>query len=319
LLLTVTAYVGGFPPVQHLRRVDRLTLRANSRHEKSRWQKVLESVMLSLSDQQLVTGLAILIAGYYEMVHNNLSVYHWNIVIYLSWMSSAVHIASLTFLSDVFNRSHTLRNIRVAGMLALSILLVAAMWPLRRLDVPLDTPVKCLWGIRPWNAHIELYDARSVDADRVLSAVMLVGGYIWKLSQLLGSSSGWVRRWLVAKPQAATERRMRTSVENQSSRWLARLAHLLLTYCYIIFVIYAELAESFAAVVIYLSLALPWGTVCIFHYRNLVPDDVRAGESAMTFGQVVPILLLILPVLAGVSSYAQSRGECDIPGTLYEY
>lgn len=29
--------------------------------------------MMSISDQQLVTGLAILVAGYYEMMNNNLS------------------------------------------------------------------------------------------------------------------------------------------------------------------------------------------------------------------------------------------------------
>lgn len=127
-----------------------------------------------------MAGLAILVSGYYEMIHNDLSVYHWNIVIYLSWMSSAVHIASLTLLTDVFNKKPDafnngpiLRNIRVAGMLSLFILLVAAMWPLRRLYVPLDTRVKCLWVHRPWNAHVELYDARSVD--RVLSAIMFFG------------------------------------------------------------------------------------------------------------------------------------------------
>jgi hypothetical protein len=75
LLLTVTAYLGGFLPSHYLRRADRRVLHANSRNEDSRWRDIFEGVTLSFSDQQLVTGLAILVAGYCEMLNNNLSLY----------------------------------------------------------------------------------------------------------------------------------------------------------------------------------------------------------------------------------------------------
>jgi hypothetical protein len=326
LLLAVAAYVGGFLPGQYLRRADRLVLYANNRNEHSRWREIFESVTLSLSDQQLVTGLAILIAGYYEMLNNNLSVYHWNIVINLAWMSSAVHIASLTLLRDVLNKGPTLRNVRVAGMLLLFMLLTTAMWPLRRMDVPLGTPVKCLWRSRPWNAHLAtdytniatdyIHSSENsgsnytkLDPDRMITVLMLLCAYIWKLSQLFSSSKGWVRKWLVAKPQAATERLMRRVLLSHRPNWLVRPAYLMLTQAYIVTVVYVEMAESFAAVIMYLCMALPWGTFCIFYYRNVVPGEVKDGESTLSFGQLVPLLLLILPVLAGLNTYGLSTSE----------
>jgi hypothetical protein len=107
MLLALAAYAGEFLPAHFLRRVDKRIFRANSRNQHSRWRNVIESVMMSLSDQQLVTGFAILIAGYYEMMNSNLSIYHWRIVTYLAWLSSSVHIASLTLLRDVLNKNPT--------------------------------------------------------------------------------------------------------------------------------------------------------------------------------------------------------------------
>jgi hypothetical protein len=311
LLVAITAYVGGFLPGRYLRRADRLVLHANSRNEDSRWREIIEGVILSFSDQQLVTGLAILVAGYYEMLNNNLSLYHWNIVVYLAWMSSAVHIASLTLLKDAFNKRPMLRNIRVAGMLALLILLILAMWPLRRFRMIEDSdeiPVRCLWGSRPWdslyNNEQQLAYYSSTDLNWALSITMLLVAYVWKLSQLFSSSRGWVRKYLVAKPQAATERLMRRALLSHRSKWLTRPAYFLLTYCHIIAVVYTEMADSFAAVIIYLCLALPWGTLCILDKRRHVLDYVRAGESKLTFGQLVPLFLLVLPGLSACGLFA---------------
>lgn len=298
LLVAITAYVGGFLPGHYLRRADRLVLHANSRNEDSRWRDIFESVTLSFSDQQLVTGLAILVAGYYEMFNNNLSVYHWNIVVYLAWMSSGVHISTLTLLKDVFNKQPTLRNIRVAGMLALLILLITAMWPLRRYYVTKEIPVRCLWGSRSLNFRQELLNYKFVNPEWTFSITTLLVAYVWKLSQLFSSSRGWVRRWLVARPQAATERLMRRALLSRRSKWLTRPAFFLLAYCHIIAVVCIEMADSFAAVLMYLFLVLPWGAFCILDARNQLDDDVKAGESKLTFGQLVPLFLLVLPGLS---------------------
>lgn len=297
MFLSLAANIGGFLPSHYLRRVDRRIFRANSRNQDSRWRNIIEKVVISVSDQQLVTGLAILAPGYYEIMDNNLSVYHWQIVVYLAWLSSAVHIASLTLLRDVFNNNPNLRNLRVAGILVLLALLEVTMWPTRftaYLSVGnLGMPVRCWWKPTQMRSPKPLgVDLSHVDQSWVLTVVMLLLAYVWKLSQLLTSSRGFVRRWLVAKPEAAIERLMRKATLSHRSgrlRWL--------TAIYIHFVTYAEFAESFAASMLYSCLALPYGITLIIGRRSSMDDEVIAGEQRPTFGQLVPLFLLVLPIL----------------------
>lgn len=293
VLLALLAYMGGFLPNHFLRPVDRQVFRANSRNAHSRWRKIFENVMMSLSDQQLVTGLAILVAGYYEMMNSYLDSYHWEIVVYLAWMSSSVHIASLTVLRDVFNRNPTLRNLRVAGMLILLALLSVATWPTRLNSSVSFMPAKCLWS-----SFFAPRSTRSrIDPNWVLTMVMLIFAYVWKLSQLFASSRGWVRTWIVAKPEAALERLMRRAVKSHRSIWLRWPAYKIATICYMIFIAYAGVAESFAASIIYLCITFPYGVVIIVRVRSSMDDEFIASEQRLTFGQLVPLFLLIIPVL----------------------
>ena len=207
-------------PGPHLRRVDRQVFWANSRNEGSRWRTVIEKVMMSLSDQQLVTGLAILIAGYYEMMNNNLALYHWHMIVWLALLSSSVHIASLTLLRDVLNNNPVLRNLRVAGMLILLALLATATWPTRAGLSAIPVPAKCCWTQSRALEYMSQPVFYGFDPSWCITLVMLLFAYAWKFCQLFEPSRGWVRKWLVAKPQAASERLMRRAVLSRQPRWL---------------------------------------------------------------------------------------------------
>ena len=301
LILALVAYTGGFLPAHFLRRIDRRIFRAKSRREHSPWRTVIENVMLALSDQQLVTGFALLVAGYYEMMNNDLSIYYWQIVVYLAWLSSSVHIASLTILRDVLSKSPRLRNIRVAGMVALLILLIAAMWPTRFEDglyYP-GVPSKCYWKSR----QVVL---ENIDPNWVFSMAAVLFAYVWKLSQLFATSRGLVRRCLVAKPEAILERLMRHVATSHWPRWVSWPINRALLLCYITFVAYAELAESFIASIIYIGLVLPYGISTIVNTRLWygsygMADD--ADEMRLTFGQLVPLFMLVLPILSVIELY----------------
>jgi len=298
VLLALTAYIGGFLPIHFLRRVDRRIFGANSRHEDTRWRTVIEGLMMSLSDQQLVTGLAILVAGYCEMMNSDLTLYYWRIVTHLAWLSSSVHIASLTLLRDVLNKHPTIRNVRVAGMLVLLTLLTVALWPTRFLSSYPDTmssiPAKCFWTSTYLTPRAF---TSSPDPNWILTLVMLWFAYVWKLSQLFASSRDLARQWLVARPEAAIERFMRRAVSTRRSKWFKWPAYKILTLCYISFVAWAEFAESFVASIIYLCMALPYGITAIMKSRSTADDEVIAGERTLTFGQLVPLFLLVLPIL----------------------
>ncbi|KAL8951987.1 MAG: hypothetical protein Q9222_002079 [Ikaeria aurantiellina] len=89
------------------------------------WQPIMESLMLSLSDQQLLVGLAILVTGFLK--HCSISVYHFAVVSDLAWFSSNTHMTTLNVLQVYLADRPTLRNWRVALMLSTFVMLIATI------------------------------------------------------------------------------------------------------------------------------------------------------------------------------------------------
>ena len=95
-----------------------------SRDARERRSKALEKFILALSDQQLVTGLAVLIAGYISPC--SMSMYHFNIIAALGWFSSTVHLSTLSVLRVYLIEHPRLRDWRVVAMLLVLVLLIVA-------------------------------------------------------------------------------------------------------------------------------------------------------------------------------------------------
>ena len=75
-----------------------------SDEKKELWVKALTKVLLGLSDQQLVTCLAILIVAVVKLADGSLTVYHFTICVDLAWFSNGVHTMTLGILSSSFRR-----------------------------------------------------------------------------------------------------------------------------------------------------------------------------------------------------------------------
>lgn len=87
--------------------------------------EALTKFILSLSDQQLVTGLAILTSALRNTCR--ITVFEFNVVVNLAWFSSAVHLATLGVLRKYFIEHQVVRNFRVVGMLSLMALLLFSL------------------------------------------------------------------------------------------------------------------------------------------------------------------------------------------------
>ena len=83
--------------------------------------------MLALSDQQIVTGIAVLFAGYLKIC--SMPIYYFNIVASLAWFSSATHLATLGVLRTYLVDHPTVRGWRVLGMVLLCFSLLVALLP----------------------------------------------------------------------------------------------------------------------------------------------------------------------------------------------
>lgn len=88
-------------------------------------QEALKKFVLTLSDQQLVTGVAILVAGFANWC--TMSVYELNMVVALAWFSSATHLATLDVLRGYFRQNRVVRNWRMIGMVTIVLLLIAGL------------------------------------------------------------------------------------------------------------------------------------------------------------------------------------------------
>jgi hypothetical protein len=113
----------------------------NGRPTRLRVSRALRQAILALSDQQIVTGIAILGAGFQGLRLGGIDSYHYQTVIYLAWMSSSVHLSALSILAPVLKERPALRIWRLTGMLVLLVLLVVALIPTTSND----------WGLIMWN------------------------------------------------------------------------------------------------------------------------------------------------------------------------
>lgn len=109
---------------------------------------------MTLSDQQVVTGLAILISGYTQL-RCSLSSFHWQITVSLAWFSSVTHLMTLTCLRSYLQRRPLLRLFRICAMVTMAIMLVCAFVPAgwaqhmkggRIAAIPAGLPAQCLWS-----------------------------------------------------------------------------------------------------------------------------------------------------------------------------
>lgn len=139
-----------------------------------------------MSDQQLVTGLAILISGYFQ-VQNGLSFYHWQIVTDLAWFSSVIHIASLPYLTRYFEKNRWLWYIRVFLMSGLAIMLAVGMVPNGMSGASVTgvhvLPVHCVFKFLLDNSHYSGYNKYTL-APLVVSEMLILGGLVFRLVQM---------------------------------------------------------------------------------------------------------------------------------------
>ena len=84
--------------------------------------------MITLSDQQIVTGIAILASGYSQL-NCGLSAYHWQMVVYLAWFSSLTHLTTLSFLRGHIGNNKRILFLRLSLMVILALMLSIAFLP----------------------------------------------------------------------------------------------------------------------------------------------------------------------------------------------
>jgi hypothetical protein len=301
------AYIAGMVENELLGMVDRRLFRIRSRIQHyPRIQTALRKFVLSLSDQQIVTGIAIMAAGLRGLARGSISTYHYQIVLYLAWLSSSVHLSAISLLTPYLSKYHGLRTWRLIGMLALLVMLLIGLVPTLSdnwgtisdsYDPYNDgvqptgwgVPAVCFWG-RTYGA--------GVNNDAPLGYAILIVSYVWKVGELFISPQRLYHlvvrlpvRMLMEKPLCAIARKY---ARRRQRRYLIAF-RLYLTLCLPPYAV-LETLVSFSAALWLSILGLVFGTMQIVIPRNQNLASTADLEEKWGFGQLVPLILLIQPL-----------------------
>ena len=269
--------------------------------------KLLFKVLLSFSDQQMVTGFAMLTVGLVQI--DSITEYHFAIVQNLSILSFVVHDTTAVILQDEIVQHRITRHWRGVVVIGSMLITIAIQLPDGHYYAMEDygLPVKCIWtskngNYRPRSSNLWLMIMWMAILSFSLVQTLCVY-FPNAFGRLMDNSvveavSCFIMEKLLA-PRDIYEFRTKRQQGNVLDRSLTRLAK----YTAVCIFVVTEVLHSQA-----FGLQLRWMVMInsinyIFYLRNTASDNGRQGdEDEWGFGQAVPMFLLILPIATVVET-----------------
>ncbi|KAL9073790.1 MAG: hypothetical protein Q9157_004615 [Trypethelium eluteriae] len=272
----------------------------NSQMNKGPWRDALERFVLSLSDQQLVTGISILLLGYIQ--HCSMSSFHFIVIVTLAWFSSTTHLSTLSVLYHHLNKYPTLKYIRIFGMLILYVMLMVGLLVLYA-SYPFQVPVQCrleglsLAGNKPLNLFVA-----------IILFIFLTVSYLSKFVRLI-------------HPSFQSPKKLDDSIRRQDN-CVKKLKYLdgcnlpdiveKALRSFIVFnYINLEFIDSFLWQICWMLFGNVYGIRQVLWARQVVGRAVirypKGAEDDLTFGQLIALLLLALPLLAAFEAFTEAK------------
>lgn len=276
----------------------------------NRWSEILRKGVLISGTQQLVMGIAILSSGFAGVSHMVLIDFH--VMIYLAWTSSIMHMSTLTFLPPVFPNSFRFRALRVVSMSVLLIMLCIAIFPTTNFtwddqvklrnscpsasDCPLlNDTVSSLWRVAA-----QSNGRGRLSTQGVVSYLLLISSFIWKVVTLFDNVRKTSHRFL-RKPLFYLARIICRFLQKGGT---VHFSYRAFVGFYIFVLAILDFASSFAFYLWIVLICLGWATFQLFLPRlQALPFCVRVQLDEWTFGQILPLMLLLLPLYSVAEFY----------------
>ncbi|KAF4952239.1 hypothetical protein FSARC_12704 [Fusarium sarcochroum] len=269
------------------------------------WKEAIQQFILALSDQQLVTGLAILISGIANQ--KNLSGYEFSVMMSLAWFSSTTHLATLDALRTYLKTHAVIRNLRVFGIVCVFILLiyafaiavnVAGFGELRKV------PVQCfISGSGP----LTMGPSALAMASYTLAILVVASGYTVRVSDLY--VEGGVRTMGVKlaryfrRYMGSSDPTPRHSNAARSQDDLQRYIEKTPTVVQIAMRGSSIYNRSFLSSLSSIAFSFSYGVSQVALYRWELAPSLTSETNYMGFGQIMAIFLLVLPFLTAGETY----------------
>ncbi|KAL8977444.1 MAG: hypothetical protein Q9205_006755 [Flavoplaca limonia] len=273
------------------------------------WQPIMEALISTLSDQQLLVGISVLIIGFVK--HCSISVYHFAVISDLAWFSSNTNLTSLAVLQVHLVENPSLRNWRVCLMLIIFILLLTAVALAghRSWYDSWNSPAQCLFdeSLGKVGGEPAIWMA--------VNMVLLILGYSVAIGRLFKPDE--VDDILLAKPTLTMEitiANLRDKIINSISKAdLTSYTTLILLLPVWMFMFCARgtfiaIAALMGSITVSLLTSMLWfafGVWGILDDRNIPTSAMKGNENAWGFGQIVQVLLLSSTALTFKDLYSE--------------
>ncbi|KAK1831874.1 hypothetical protein QBC39DRAFT_350374 [Podospora conica] len=284
------------------------------------WKHGVSRFILALSDQQLVTGFAILVSGIVRQ--KDLTVWEFQVVLSLAWFSTTSHLATLDALRTYLKAQPLIRHVRVSAMIVVLILLIytfSVSWLGTNYPVAgAAYPIQCVFD-QPLANEVPSGSSITVTA-WVIPLVIVVLGYYTRISKLYWGD--WImfsimrllnrtspQPWLLPEDGVKAQKasgRFRVLKSWPPALWTEELNRLpaavrvavVLAGPSIFFVV-----ESFFGSLSVVLFSITYSISQLYTVRWGSESLLTKEESSMGFGQIMAICFLALPPLAAVESY----------------
>jgi hypothetical protein len=251
------------------------------------WKKVIERVVLGFSDQQLVTGSAILLAGFIRISSNygQLKMYHLVLVSDMAWLSANTHLLTLVILRRYFQQYSFIRAVRATGMLVLAtaLILVSVFTSHQHTYDYYICPAECL--IADLQSNVKGTQGRWL----IANVILVCWNYPSALIPLFDRTRKPLERLVLN-----LERYSREHTSRDPMKWVA-LATIYFFYHFLGSNVFAilELTGWFV-------IGVYWAVSDRLLGQSLMK---LSNENVLGFGQFVPLFLILIPIFMAVEIY----------------
>lgn len=264
----------------------------------------LERFVLGSSDQQLVTGLAMLLAGFLNLC--TIDWYHFQIVSGLVWCSSTIHLSTLVLIRDYLSERSIIRRWRVTLMCLTLIGLIAAQVFNYGYYGDNSAPTCC--------TRLQFQSADPINIGSFLALVVfLVRSYGNKFTTLYSKHSNtsmvdWglhsIEQELLRVPE---ERRKKLHIAPyrirykglKLAKWLERPVQAFTIFSNV----RRDFNHSFLNNIFDLFFGLCFGIISILTSRSNPGIEILGNENDSGFGGTVALLLTLLTIVALYEMY----------------
>lgn len=315
-------------PCECYNEFDNLVLGRKARSRDGEAVQTFRGFMLVMSDQQLLSGLALVIiinitrSGVADL-DTQITGYAYSNAVILAFFSCAIHLATLGSLRGYLMERGALKHVRVVLMLSVFFLLLQALvdaWWMLHPTLPLRCALQESRDIGYYlvtgphlNPHDVLLDIGNVTGFAILIGI-LANGYLRRILALYSPNLQEpfnTRAWQIRL--ASSARLLPTSIEQEqiahaktrlSERWSPSSLNLKSFPGFCFMVIIPAFNQSFMFEIVWMLFYFLFGFSQLFVtllHLHFGEDNYRISSLVSTepdFGQLLPLLLLGLPLLA---------------------